>query len=95
MNKGNAQITITFYKSNGGEEIEEVFDEIKNYYDCRYISPCEAFWRIMNFPINYREQAAERLSFHVPDQHTIVFGDDKPIDLALVRIRENGSMYNG
>ncbi|KAF7841731.1 uncharacterized protein G2W53_004029 [Senna tora] len=55
-------------------------DEIKHYYDCRYISPCEAAWRIFGFDINFREPAVDRLSFHLPNQQGIIFQDDDNID---------------
>ncbi|KAF7835770.1 putative AT hook motif-containing protein [Senna tora] len=55
-------------------------DEIKHYYDCRYISPCEVAWRIFGFDINFREPAVDRLSFHLPNQQGIIFQDDDNID---------------
>jgi len=41
-------------------------DEIQHYLDYRYISPCEAYWRIFAFPIHGRNLAVERLFFHLP-----------------------------
>jgi len=29
-------------------------DEIKNYYDCRYLSLCEVVWRTFGFDIHHR-----------------------------------------
>ena len=51
INKGHDRITALFYQSSSNAESERSHDEIKMYYDCRYISPCEAGWR---------------LSFHLP-----------------------------
>ncbi|XP_038687481.1 uncharacterized protein LOC119986860 [Tripterygium wilfordii] len=51
-------------------------DEVKQYVDCRYISATEACWRIFQFNINYREPGVERLSFHLPNQQSIIFQDD-------------------
>ncbi|XP_019153903.1 PREDICTED: uncharacterized protein LOC109150447 [Ipomoea nil] len=42
VNKGNDRVTAQFYKSTNSEDSSEVIDEINMYYDCRYISPCEA-----------------------------------------------------
>ncbi|KAF7826935.1 uncharacterized protein G2W53_018099 [Senna tora] len=50
------------------------------YYDCRYISACEAAWRIFGFDINFRELAVERLSFHLPNQQGVIFNDDDLIE---------------
>ena len=85
VNKGNDRITISFYENKENGESERSIDEITQYYDCRYISACEATWRIFAFPINHREPGVERLSFHLPDEQTIVFEDDDPIDSVLDR----------
>jgi len=29
-------------------------DEIKRYYDCKYLSPCEVVWRIFAYDIHER-----------------------------------------
>jgi len=46
----------------------------------RYVSPCEAAWRIFGFQMQYRSVAVERLNFHLPDEHPIMFDDEDPID---------------
>ncbi|XP_074336548.1 uncharacterized protein LOC141673702 [Apium graveolens] len=58
-------------------------DEIKAYLDCRYISACEAWWRIFQFSINYRYPAVERLPFHLPNEHTIIFEENRCIENVL------------
>ncbi|XP_074346805.1 uncharacterized protein LOC141685608 [Apium graveolens] len=58
-------------------------DEIKAYLDCRYISACEACGRIFQFNINYRHPAVERLPFHLPDEHTVIFDENKCIENVL------------
>ncbi|RZB57663.1 ATP-dependent DNA helicase PIF1 [Glycine soja] len=55
-------------------------DEIKEYVDCRYISPCEATWRIFGFPIHARKPVVERLHFHLLGQHSVFYEDDDDID---------------
>ncbi|XP_019153444.1 PREDICTED: uncharacterized protein LOC109149907 [Ipomoea nil] len=54
VNKGNDRVTAEFYNSAVEESTGKVIDEIKMYYDCRYISPCEAAWRIFAFEIQFR-----------------------------------------
>ncbi|XP_050212521.1 uncharacterized protein LOC126664257 [Mercurialis annua] len=50
-------------------------DEVKNYLDCRYISPCEAAWRIFEFPIQHREPAVEKLVVHLPNMNSVYFNE--------------------
>ena len=48
------------------------------YY--RYISPCESTWRIFGFPIHGRKPSVERLQFHLPGQHSVLYQDHDDID---------------
>ncbi|XP_050205787.1 uncharacterized protein LOC126655597 [Mercurialis annua] len=58
-------------------------DEVKSYLDCRYISPCEAAWRIFEFPIHHREPAVERLAVHLPNKNIVYFGENTSINQLL------------
>nr|KAJ0201995.1 hypothetical protein LSAT_V11C600327630 [Lactuca sativa] len=53
---------------NADSNHEKVVDEIKDYYDCRYISACEASWRIFKYDVHYRYPSVMRLPFYLPDQ---------------------------
>ncbi|XP_048604780.1 uncharacterized protein LOC125582234 [Brassica napus] len=64
----------------GKEDEDGVIDEIKTYYDCRYITACESSWRILAFPTHFRTTSVEKLGFHLPDQELV---------------RENGYHGNG
>ncbi|KAF7835735.1 uncharacterized protein G2W53_010594 [Senna tora] len=77
--KGHDKVTATISNDQSSEGNDSI-DEIKYYYDCRYISPCEAAWRIFGFDINYREPSVERLPFHLPNEQSVVYCDDDPID---------------
>ena len=46
----------TFEISNNSAEFDKssIIDEIKRYYDCRYLSPFEAAWRIFAFDIHHK-----------------------------------------
>ncbi|XP_019178829.1 PREDICTED: uncharacterized protein LOC109173962 [Ipomoea nil] len=85
VNKGHDRVTAEFYRSNSEADEPQVIDEISMYYDCRYISPCEAAWRLFGFEIQLRTPAVERLSFHLPNQQSVVFADDDPVDNILSR----------
>uniref|UniRef100_A0A803NJP1 ATP-dependent DNA helicase n=1 Tax=Cannabis sativa TaxID=3483 RepID=A0A803NJP1_CANSA len=73
VHKGSDRTTATVESIDNTEGI----DEIKTYLDCRYISATEACWRIFQFDIHYRKPLVERLPFHLPGEHTVIFGEDK------------------
>nr|GEY53077.1 hypothetical protein [Tanacetum cinerariifolium] len=52
INKGPDRVTAAVDDEEG--------DEIKDFYDCRYLSACEAAWRIYGFDIHYRRPPVER-----------------------------------
>nr|GEW11952.1 reverse transcriptase domain-containing protein [Tanacetum cinerariifolium] len=81
INKGPDRVTIVV-------DDEEV-DEIKDYYDCKYLSACEASWRIFQFDIHHRTPSVERLPFHLPDEHSIIFDESDSIDYLLEKDSNN------
>lgn len=89
INKGHDRVTAAFYENSESCEI----DEIKMYYDCRYISACEAVWRIFSFDIHHREPAVERLSFHLPGEQCVIFSDADPLEEVLNRPGVERSMF--
>ncbi|XP_070037708.1 uncharacterized protein [Nicotiana tomentosiformis] len=94
VNKGHDRASAAFSQSthdNGSSTV----DEINMYYDCRYISPCEAAWRIFKFPIHHREPSVERLSFHLPNEQSVIFSDDDPIDNVANKSTVKESMFLG
>ncbi|XP_071718818.1 uncharacterized protein [Rutidosis leptorrhynchoides] len=86
INKGPDRISAQFHANNNNsannsanqaQTTTTVRDEINEYYSCRYLSACEAAWRIFNYEIVFRSPAVYRLSFHLPNQQPIVYdGDD-------------------
>lgn len=93
INKGHDRVTASFYKSAKDGEAKNPIDEVSMYYDCRYISPCEAMWRIFGFEIQYRDPAVERLSFHLPEQQHVIFSESDRIDVVLDRKTINQTMF--
>ncbi|KAL8137435.1 hypothetical protein V2J09_003436 [Rumex salicifolius] len=72
INKGSDRVTLGISSSTGNRNDDDV-DEIKNYYNCRYLSACEAAWRIFGFDIHYMYQSVQRLSYHLPNEQNIYF----------------------
>ncbi|XP_035838072.1 uncharacterized protein LOC110900754 [Helianthus annuus] len=78
INKGHDRVTASVFQANSTKNNTEqivVIDEIKAYLDCRYISACEAAWRIFMYDIHYRYPAVEVLPFHCEDGQSIVYND--------------------
>ncbi|XP_061351494.1 uncharacterized protein LOC133296511 [Gastrolobium bilobum] len=93
IHKGNDRVTATFHHSPTNSQTTSSTDEIKMFYDCRYISSCEAVWRILGFEIHSRYPLVQRLSFHLPDQKFVVFKDDSSISEVMTNAMEKKSMF--
>ncbi|KAI5416332.1 hypothetical protein KIW84_041405 [Lathyrus oleraceus] len=68
-------------------------DEIKQYLDCRYISPSEACWRIFSFSIHGRKPVVERLFFHMEGENFIYYKDFEQIGNVLLKPSVTESMF--
>ncbi|XP_021995534.1 uncharacterized protein LOC110892691 [Helianthus annuus] len=78
INKGHNRVTASVFQANSTKNDTEqnvAVDEIKAYLDCRYISACEAAWRIFMYDIHYRYPAVEVLPFHCEDGQSIGYND--------------------
>ncbi|XP_019193106.1 PREDICTED: uncharacterized protein LOC109187373 [Ipomoea nil] len=93
VNKGHDRVTAQFYRSTECRGSSEVIDEISMYYDCRYISPCEAAWRLFSYDVQFRNPAVERLSFHLPNEQSIVFNDEVSVETVVERQTVRNSMF--
>ncbi|KAL3010537.1 hypothetical protein AAZX31_07G147700 [Glycine max] len=73
INKGSDRITAAIVNVNNSDGTQtQIHDEIKNYLDCRYVSPCEACWKIFSFLQHGRKPTVERLYFHLEDEHPML-----------------------
>jgi hypothetical protein len=88
ITKGVDRVTASLQLGN-----EENVDEIKQFYDCRYLSPSESIWRIFRFDIHHRLPPVQRLSFHLRDEQRIVFREDSNLESVLARNREKNTMF--
>ncbi|XP_012850810.1 PREDICTED: uncharacterized protein LOC105970521 [Erythranthe guttata] len=93
VNKGHDRVTAAFYETRNTDGGAEIRDEIKMDYDCRYLSTCEAMWRLFNFDIHYRDPSVIRLSFHLPDHQPIVFNEHQSLQSVLDRPSTKQTMF--
>ncbi|XP_072073598.1 uncharacterized protein [Arachis hypogaea] len=95
VNKGNDRVTASFYRSATEDPEDDKIDEVSMYYDCRYISPCEAAWRIFGYNLHYRDPSVVRLGFHLENEQTIIFKDHENIDDVAREASIKESMFLG
>jgi len=83
VNKGHDRVTANFYSGGSKNGKADCYDEIKVYYDCRYLSACEAAWRIYSFDIHFREPSVERLNYHLENEHSITYEEHESIEKVI------------
>ncbi|XP_012846845.1 PREDICTED: uncharacterized protein LOC105966812 [Erythranthe guttata] len=93
VNKGHDRVMATFYETRNTDGGAEIRDEIKMYYDCRYLSAGEAMSRLFNFDIHYRNPLVIRLSFHLPDHQPFVFNENQSLQSVLDRTPAQQTMF--
>ncbi|CAH1428475.1 unnamed protein product [Lactuca virosa] len=75
--------TVAVVRANNECENNDVVDEIVEYYNCRYLSACEASWRIFKYDVHCRYPSVVRLPFDLLNQQQILYGEDDDIDDVL------------
>ncbi|XP_076885915.1 uncharacterized protein LOC143535580 [Bidens hawaiensis] len=91
-NKGPDRATISLVQDKTDDQ-GQVVDEVKEFYDCRYLFACEAAWRIFAFDVHYRVPSVTRLPFHLPGQQTVVFADDDDVEDVLNKPSVSSSKF--
>ncbi|XP_071708928.1 uncharacterized protein [Rutidosis leptorrhynchoides] len=74
------------------EKIIDV-DENKNYLDCRYLSPCEAVWRLFSYDIHFSKPSVIKLSYHLPNQQSVTLRDSQHLPALLQRPSIKETMF--
>ena len=64
-------------------------DEIKHYLDARYVSSCEATWRLYFFEVQDHEPSVLRLAVHLPQQQGVVINPDRDTPQQVLERHEN------
>ena len=94
INKGYDRIIATLVPvQNNDGTTGQCFDDVKHYVDERYISSCEACWRIFSFQIHERSPTVKRLYFYLPSENSIIFEDDDDIEALLSKPIVKDSMF--
>jgi len=93
VNKGPDRATLKISNNSAQSEKSTIIDEIKSYYDCRYLSPCEAAWRIFAFDIHHWWPPIQRLTFHLLGQQSALFKDDDDINVVFNRYENANTMF--
>ncbi|XP_024964297.1 uncharacterized protein LOC112504578 [Cynara cardunculus var. scolymus] len=93
INKGPDRAIVAIVENNNDVVTVNVVDEIKQYYDCRYLFSCEASCRIFGYDVHYRTPSVLRLPFHLPGQQQVVFGAKDNIHNVLNRPSVASSMF--
>ena len=96
INKGPDRVSAQLYEPASTEDNQEnakPVDEIKAFYDCRYLSACEAAWRIFGFEIHYRTPSVERLSFHLEGEQPVVFTENSDLETVIHKPTVGASMF--
>jgi len=81
VNKGPDRATLKISNNFAECDKSSIIDGIKRYYNCRYLSPCKAVWRIFAFDIHHRWPPVQRLTFHLRGQQSTKFKDDDDINV--------------
>ena len=95
INKGPDKALISVVETKDGDDTDDAVDEITKHYDCRYLSACEASWRIFAYDVHYRTPSVVRLPFHLPGQQQVVYGADDDLDNILEKPSVTSSMFLG
>ncbi|KAK9069335.1 hypothetical protein SSX86_011237 [Deinandra increscens subsp. villosa] len=93
INKGPDRTTLKLQPCDENDQPLKSIDEIKDYYDCRYVSACEASWRIYAFDVHHRYPSVTRLPFHMPGQQNVIFGEEDDIDDDIETASVSSSMF--
>ncbi|XP_010431521.1 PREDICTED: uncharacterized protein LOC104715846 [Camelina sativa] len=100
VTKGVDKATIVVEKtkgSSGGDGSSnpknEDVDEIRKYQECRYLSACEAMWRIFAFDIHYSKPAVQRLTLHLREQQPVTYSAEQSLDSVIARPGIDRTMF--
>jgi hypothetical protein len=93
VNKGPDRSNLEIRNGKGVTNPPEPVDEIKRWYDCRYLSPSEAVWRTLKFDIHQKFPAVIRLSIHLENQQVVTYKDTSTLHNVVSYNEMMGTMF--
>lgn len=66
--------------SSVSESSSQTINEIDNYLKCRYVTPNEAAWRLLEYDIHHTDPSVERLPVHLPFENNVVYSEDDNLE---------------
>jgi hypothetical protein len=93
VNKGPDRATIGVSNCPNGGDKDKPVDEIQQYYDCRYVSPPEAVWRIFAFDIHEKWPPVLKMAFHLPNEQSVLYRDYESTQRVVDRGQVQRTMF--
>ncbi|XP_057444727.1 uncharacterized protein LOC130736971 [Lotus japonicus] len=93
VHKGVDRVTMSMSAGKNNHDQKAEVDEIKQYFDCRYLSPCEAAWRIFKFEIHHKWPHVQKLTYHLPRKQVVLFKENQSIEEVLKKNEVKNSMF--
>ncbi|GJX96053.1 uncharacterized protein Tco_0351851 [Tanacetum coccineum] len=98
INKGPDRVSAQLCEivtNDEGQHVKKPIDKKKAFYDCIYLSACEAAWRIFGFETHYRTPSVERLSFHLPGNQTVLYDENSDLETIMHKPSVGQIMFEG
>lgn len=92
ISKGNDRVVASILSSKKGS-LQHQFDEVQQYYNCRYIFACESAWRLFGFDIHHRFPPVILLSFHLPNEQSVIYSSASDVSSLLLKPRVCESQF--
>nr|GEZ08648.1 hypothetical protein [Tanacetum cinerariifolium] len=98
ITKGSDRSTIVIESGNNNsrtayQSLLNNDSEITGFLNCRYVSACEACWKIFNYDLHYRSITVERLPFHEEECNIVYFRDNNDPEVSTERILSFKTKY--
>nr|CAD2177072.1 unnamed protein product [Meloidogyne enterolobii] len=90
--KGYDAATLRCVTIENGKEKELIYDEAGNYLDARYISPVEACWKILKYPIQDKSHFVNRLPIHLENEQIIYFEENDDSETLIKKSKKKSKL---
>lgn len=81
VTKGFDSARIGLHSSSStSQSSNQTINEINNFLECRYITPHEASWRLLQYDIHHTDPTVERLPVHLPFENNVIYTEDDDLE---------------